>query len=916
MRPSISLAWKPIAAISIILLLSNLWRPAATLAVLDPAPILLVVNDSAANKFGRYLGEILRAEGLNEFEVVTLSAMTLTELNKHDLTILAETTLSAGEATTLNNYVNGGGRLIAMRPDSQIKALFDLGASAGALTDGYLKIDNTATINGTAPGSGLSIQTLQIHGDTDRYSTLAGAITVAQLYSDASTVTAYPAVVSDDTGRAVAFTYDLAKNVVYTRQANPANADVDTDGDAVLRTIDLFQLSGGGSWVNRDRIPVPQADEQQRLFARLVKQMVAQAKPIPQLWYFPGTAKTMLIITADAHAQPESYYQSEIDSLNAHGGKATFYMSTGGGILSEVIMETWRTQGHEFGMHPYRNPTITMTYAALNQGFTDSVNQFGLFYDPPIPMSLTVRNHQISWQGWTDAADIAVAHGMVMDTNFYHWGQWLKKPDNTWPHGYITGSGQPMKFIKADGTILNYYQQLTQLVDEQLFDVYNLPGFDSEQLTAAQAIAVSEQLIDASQAGDYAALMTQFHLDYYGFTSVKAWAESTMDYANTNNVPIWNADQWLSFTQTRHDANYNNVAWNSGTGNLTFDMAAAATAGVNLTTILPLSHNGANLLSVTVDTSPVSYSTQTIKGVNVAFVTVAAGNHAFVANYSSTPPTATHTPTTTATPTATNTPTNTPTNTATFTPTNTPTNTATSTFTSTSTNTPIPPTATNTATPTKTNTATRTPTNTATPTATLLPPPTMNFPSSGNTPPGTRPLFDWANIPDASSYTFQISTNPTFTALVVNQIISVSAYTPTIDLPRNTLLYWRVRGNINSIPGTWSRTRHFFSANPPSVPALVSPAEGAVVTGLTPTLDWNDSTPAAAYYEVQLSTSASFTTMLGRGRGGTTNLSAYTVQTALASGHIRYYWRVRAVSANGSTTQFSQWSAVRSFYTP
>ena len=912
MRPSISLAWKSITAISLLLLLANLWRPAATLAVLDPAPILLVVNDSAANKFGRYLGEILRAEGLNEFEVITLSAMTLTELNKHDLTILAETTLSAGEAATLTTYVNGGGRLIAMRPDSQIKALFDLGASAGTLADGYLKIDDTALVNGTAPGSGLSTQTLQIHGGTDRYSTLAGAITVAQLYSDASTITAYPAVVSDDTGRAAAFTYDLAKNVVYTRQSNPANADVDMDGDAVLRTIDLFQLSGGGSWVDRDRIPVPQADEQQRLFARLVKQMAAQAKPVPQLWYFPGTAKTMLIITADAHAQPESYYQSEIDSLNAHGGKATFYMSTGGGILSEVIMETWRTQGHEFGMHPYRNPTSTMTYAALNQGFTDSVDQFGLFYDPPIPMSLTVRNHQISWQGWTDAADIAVNHGMVMDTNFYHWGQWLKKPDNSWPHGYITGSGQPMKFIKTDGTILNYYQQLTQLVDEQLFDVYDLPGFDSEQLTSAQAIAVSQQMIDASQAGDYAALMTQFHLDYYGFTSVKAWAESTMDYANTNNVPIWNADQWLSFTQTRHDANYNNVAWNSGTGNLTFDMAATATAGVNLTTILPLSHGGAPLLSVEVDSSPVSYNTQTIKGVNVAFVTVAAGNHSFVVTYSGATPTPSNTPTNTVTPTATNTPTNTPTNTATFTSTNTPTNTAAPTLTNTSTNTPTP---TKTFTHTNTPTNTKTPTHTATPTATPLPPPTMNFPAGGNTPPGTRPLFDWANITDASSYTFQISANPTFTSLVVNMIISPSAYTPTVDLPRNTLLYWRVRGNINSKPGLWSRTRHFFGANPPSVPALVSPAEGAVVTGLTPTLDWSDSTPAAAYYEVQLSTSSGFTTVLGRGRGGKTNLSAYTVQTALASG-IRYYWRVRAVSTSGSTTQFSQWSAVRSFYVP
>ena len=54
------------------------------------------------------------------------------------------------------------------------------------------------------------------------------------------------------------------------------------------------------------------------------------------------------------------------------------------------------------------------------------------------------------------------------DTNFYHWGPWLKKSDNSWPHGYITGSGQPMKFVRADGTVLPLYQQLTELVDEQL----------------------------------------------------------------------------------------------------------------------------------------------------------------------------------------------------------------------------------------------------------------------------------------------------------------------------------------------------------------------------------------------------------------------------------------------------------------
>ena len=35
-------------------------------------PILLIVNSAAPNKFGAYLGEILRAEGLNAFDQVAL----------------------------------------------------------------------------------------------------------------------------------------------------------------------------------------------------------------------------------------------------------------------------------------------------------------------------------------------------------------------------------------------------------------------------------------------------------------------------------------------------------------------------------------------------------------------------------------------------------------------------------------------------------------------------------------------------------------------------------------------------------------------------------------------------------------------------------------------------------------------------
>ncbi len=127
-------------------------------------PILLIVNSSASNKFGAYLGEILRAEGLNAFDQVELNNLTASQLAQYDLAILAQTPLSSAQASMLSTYVSGGGALLAMRPDAQIASLFGLSTSAGTLSNGYLQIQTTAAFNGATPGSGLTPATLQIHG--------------------------------------------------------------------------------------------------------------------------------------------------------------------------------------------------------------------------------------------------------------------------------------------------------------------------------------------------------------------------------------------------------------------------------------------------------------------------------------------------------------------------------------------------------------------------------------------------------------------------------------------------------------------------------------------------------------------------------------------------------------------------------
>ena len=132
---------------------------------------------------------------------------------------------------------------------------------------GYLKVDTT-----TPPGAGIVGQTIQFHGTADRYTT-NGAQAIATLYESAGTATTNPAVtlrsVGQNGGQAAAFTYDLARSIVYTRQGNPAWSGDERDGTSPIRSDDLFFGAKQGDvqpdWVDLNKVAIPQADEQQRL---------------------------------------------------------------------------------------------------------------------------------------------------------------------------------------------------------------------------------------------------------------------------------------------------------------------------------------------------------------------------------------------------------------------------------------------------------------------------------------------------------------------------------------------------------------------------------------------------------------------------------------------------------------------------
>jgi len=119
----------------------------------------------------------------------------------------------------------------------------------------------------------------------------------------------------------------------------------------------------------------------------------------------------------------------------------------------------------------------------------------------------------------------------------------------------------------------------------------------------------------------------------------------------------------------------------------------------------------------------------------------------------------------------------------------------------------------------------------------------------------------------------------------------------------NTTYFYRVKAyNLggSSVPS------NEVSAMTLAAPVLTSPAIGATVTTLTPTLTWNASTNAASY-NVQVATTTTFTTPLVN--DSTTSLS-YDITGGL-NWNTYYYWRVNAQNDGGT----SSWSTARRFKT-
>src|SRR5664280_921784 len=569
-------------------------------------PILVISN--ASDPYSSYYAEILRTEGLNEFAAMDISLVTPSILSNYDVVILAVNPLTSGQVSMVASWVSGGGNLIAMHPDKQLALLLGLTDASATLANGYLLI-NTAS----GPGVGLVNQTIQFHGVSDLY-TLNSASSLATLYSDASTPTASPAVTlnSFGAGQAAAFTYDLARSMVWSRQGNPAWSGMERDGSPPIRSDDLFfgaSVSDPESdWIDLNKVAIPQADEQQRLLANLIVQMNTRNKPLPRFWYFPRGAKAVVVMTGDDHGNggtvgrfntflADSTPGCSVANWECVRGTSYTYPST---PMTDGQAAAFVAQGFEVGVH-FTTDCADWTPSTLEAFFADQAISFATNF-PSLPAPQTNRTHCIAWSDYDAEPQVELNHGIRFDTNYYYWPpSWV----NDRP-GMFTGSGMPMRFAKIDGTMIDVYQATTQMTDE------------SGQSFPYTIDTLLDNAIGAT--GYYGAFTANMHND----SPESDGANAIVASAQTRGVPIVTSLQMLQWLDGRNGSSFGNFTWNGNS--LSFSISLAANSN-GAQAMLPNVSSVGLLTGITLNSTPVTYTTQTIKGVAYAVFTAAAGTY-------------------------------------------------------------------------------------------------------------------------------------------------------------------------------------------------------------------------------------------------------------------------------------------------
>jgi hypothetical protein len=190
-----------------------------------------------------------------------------------------------------------------------------------------------------------------------------------------------------------------------------------------------------------------------------------------------------------------------------------------------------------------------------------------------------------------------------MDTNYYYWpGSWIQNRP-----GFMTGSGMPMRFADTDGSMIDIYQAMTQMTDE------------SDQAYPFTPNTLLDNALGSP--GYYGAFTANMHTDSATIPQNDALIAS----AKARNVPIVSGKQMLDWIDGRNGSKYSDISWSANTLSFTVGVGTGANG---LTGMVPTAGpNGTQLTSINRGTTPVTYATSKIKGIDYATFNATSGSY-------------------------------------------------------------------------------------------------------------------------------------------------------------------------------------------------------------------------------------------------------------------------------------------------
>ncbi len=490
--------------------------------------MLIIHPSDAAATYCHYLREILSVEGFSDVQACTVEQATSARVATHSIVFVVRMAVSRAFRDVCERYVRNGGNLVVFHPDDAFARALGLVPTHRVLAHAMLHFPTAPTGQESAP----------LHIPAALWQ--PGASTVLATMRSGSTTA--PAIVRHTlgAGTVLAFAYEFAQTIARTRHGDPALTGMSSGGlDGVYRPSELFVHQ-----LEPLRSKVPLADLMTAHFALLLEDLV----PMPRVWYYPCAVQTsVLIMTSDDDWSSPAEFRQLIDAMARYNAHCTFFLVAQSNITPGSL-PTWQAEGHSFSVHPSHREDIgiglapdvpTTEYAGM---LAESIARHSRIYGTPVR---TIRNHAVRWQGYVDAARALATHGVRMEFNY------LPVAPFFWA---LCGSGRPMRFVDADGAVLDIYQQPTSWTEECLIHPEYVFSF---KWTMGLAIAVTNEYIDAAATQYYSPVTINSHpVSFAGYS--RPLIEAHWQAAERNHMPILSADEWLDWTIAREQVR---VTW-------------------------------------------------------------------------------------------------------------------------------------------------------------------------------------------------------------------------------------------------------------------------------------------------------------------------------------------------------------------